>query len=157
METSMRCEQFEQFLEQEPDSVLSPLAELHIVECQNCFLLWNDIQLIRELGKSIAAEESDPPRRIWVALRAQLESEGIIREAQPSRWLGGLFVLSPRSALAGAFLVVMSVALTVATYNPGDQSAVAAAQQSPATVSSLTSGIGTALDGNVGRIMASLP
>jgi hypothetical protein len=153
----MRCEQFNQFLEQEPDSALTRAAELHVGECPDCLLLWNDIQVIRELGRGIAAEDPEPPRRIWVALRAQLESEGVIRDPHPTSWFGGLLALSPRSALAGAFLLVLSLGVTVANYDGQDTDAIAVSQPSRAAIVPVSAGIGSALDGDVAQLMASLP
>ena len=80
---------------------------------------------IRQTAGAWAAEEADPPARVWLSLRAQLEQEGLIRDAvhagelsqkERSRgWLAGIFTVVPRPALAGAYLlalIAVSFALT---------------------------------------------
>ncbi len=103
----------------------NPEARAHVRECAQCRGLVEDMDAIRQTAGVWAAEEVDPPARIWVSLRAQLEQEGLIRNevpegepslaASPRGWFAGIFSAVPRPALAGAYLlalIAVSVALT---------------------------------------------
>ena len=154
----MLCSQFEQVLEQEPDGALSQAAELHLEDCSDCRLLWNDIQVIRQAGNELGAEESALPRRVWITLRTQLESEGLVRHAKPAGWLAEWFGRTPRLALAGASMALLSVAITLVNYNRGRPPVtVPATQQSGVSSAPSVAGIGNVLDGDLKRVMASLP
>jgi hypothetical protein len=126
----MQCAQFERAIEEQPDGPLPPAATLHLEACSNCRLLWNDLDLIRVAGSAWGAEESVPSPRVWVALRAQLESEGLIhgpihdvrdaaRVPSPAGWLavwfGGSRGSAPRLSLAGACLALLLVAGALTT------------------------------------------
>jgi hypothetical protein len=75
-----------------------------------------DLKAIETEAHSWSAPLAEPPERVWVSLRNQLEAEGIIKpapgfEVQPaaaggawwSRWLP----VSPRPVLAGAYLAAL--------------------------------------------------
>jgi hypothetical protein len=103
----------------------APDARSHVRECARCRSLVEDMDAIRQTAGAWAAEEVDPPARVWVSLKAQLEQEGLIRdevhagepsqEERPRGWLAGIFAVVPRPALAGAYLLALiagSFALT---------------------------------------------
>jgi hypothetical protein len=120
--TKMQCAQFEQAIEEQPDGPLPAAASLHLEACDNCRVLWNDLDVIRATSREWGAEDPVPSPRIWIALRAQLESEGLIHAPihnpahapHPAGWLAALFGGSPGSAprlsLAGACLTLLLVA-----------------------------------------------
>jgi hypothetical protein len=97
-------------------------ARAHVRECANCRGLVADLDAIQQGATAWAAEEVDPPARVWISLRAQLEAEGLIRgdvvrkPADAKRgWFAGIFDAVPRPVLAGAYLaalIAVSVALT---------------------------------------------
>jgi hypothetical protein len=106
-----------------------PDARAHVRQCSSCRCLVEDMDAIRLAAHAWSAEQADPPARLWVSLRAQLEQEGLIRDdgqqtvpvdqpsqaARPRSWFAGIFTIVPRPALAGAYLlalVAVSVALT---------------------------------------------
>ena len=69
-----------------------------------------DLKAIRNASAELS--EAEPPARLWVSLRNQLEAEGLIREAEaevvaaasrPSFWL------RLRPAMAAAYLAVIAV------------------------------------------------
>jgi hypothetical protein len=77
----MECKDVEAVLEQEGLSPLPLEAREHLSDCQGCRQLLTDFSAIAVAAKRIPAEEN-PPERIWISLRAQLEAEGIIRQPQ---------------------------------------------------------------------------
>jgi hypothetical protein len=77
----MQCKELEAVLEQEGLSPLPLEAREHLAGCPTCQDLLADLSAIIVAAKSAPAEVH-PPDRIWVSLRAQLESEGIIREPE---------------------------------------------------------------------------
>jgi len=113
----MECKDVEAVLEQEGLSPLPAAAREHLVGCEGCRERLADLSAIVVAAKRIPAEEN-PPERIWVSLRAQLEAEGIIRlprvevvePAGLSRWQRFAQVLRPRAALAVVGAGVLAVA-----------------------------------------------
>ena len=95
-------------LEQQPDGRACPLRRPSSDSCVRV-----PPSLARSRGNSNgrawsgAPNEPAPPARMWIALRAQLESEGLIPSQRP-RWPGWLAGSARRSrlrlALAGAYL-----------------------------------------------------
>ena len=84
----MQCSEFAQFLEQESDEPLSNAAAAHLDACSNCSLLWRDLSEIRAAGLDWGADDPAPPGRVWIALRAQMEAEGLIRDLAVRDWSG---------------------------------------------------------------------
>ncbi len=84
----MQCDQFEKILEQQEDDGRLPKPALdHIDACEACRALSADLDAIHGMAVEMGSEEIAPPERVWIALRNQLEAEGVIRdfehEAQP--------------------------------------------------------------------------
>jgi hypothetical protein len=75
----MHCKDLESVLEAEGLSPLPSEAQQHLAGCQHCQDLLADFSAIAVAAKTIPAE-LQPPDRIWVSVRAQLEAEGIIHE-----------------------------------------------------------------------------
>jgi hypothetical protein len=75
----MHCKELETVLEAEGLGQLSKDARLHLATCGSCQGLLADFNSITAAAKSLPAEVN-PPDRIWVSLRAQLETEGLIKE-----------------------------------------------------------------------------
>src|SRR5215467_9821102 len=95
----MQCKEVESVLEQEQIAPLPEEARAHVAGCASCQNLIADFNAIVAAAERMPAE-INPPERIWVSLRNQLEAEGIIREQavvtappRPSFWqpLSGLF------------------------------------------------------------------
>src|SRR5271154_599219 len=119
------CNEFRKQLDTWMEGERGPEARAHVRECAHCRSLIEDMDAIRQTAGAWAAEEIDPPARVWVSLRAQLEREGLIRDEvlavetsrteSPRGWFAGIFTAVPRPALAGAYLlalIAVSVALT---------------------------------------------
>jgi hypothetical protein len=90
----MQCREFTSVLEQQGLSPLPDAAQEHLAECLACQDFLADLDAIVTTASELPAEV-DPPQRIWVSLRAQLEAEGLVKEpvlAVPdssSTWLEG--------------------------------------------------------------------
>lgn len=77
----MQCTDIEQAIEQSGLLQLPEAALAHVASCPSCTALIEDFAAIVTTAGQIP-EEVEPPARVWVALRAQLEAEGIIRQPQ---------------------------------------------------------------------------
>jgi hypothetical protein len=75
----MHCKQLESVLEAEGLGPLPVEAQQHLAGCQSCQDMLADFSTIAVAAKSIPAEVQ-PPDRIWISVRAQLEAEGVIHE-----------------------------------------------------------------------------
>jgi hypothetical protein len=113
------CNDFLKQLEAWMEGERPAVARTHLRECAHCRALVADMDAIRQTAGAWAAEESDPPARVWVSLRAQLAQEGLIRGEEPVHakaprgWLAAIFAGVPRPALAGAYLLAL-IAVSVA-------------------------------------------
>ncbi len=107
------CNDFLKQLEAWMEGERSSVARAHSRDCAHCRGLVEDMDAIRQTAGAWAAEESDPPARVWVSLRAQLAQEGLIRGEEPGvakaprGWLAAIFAGVPRPALAGAYLLAL--------------------------------------------------
>ncbi len=110
----MKCDEYRRGLEQE--SLAGP-AEAHLEACPECRALKTDLDAIRSVTLELAAEEIALPDRVWVSLRNQLESEGIIRSVTPrdvvparEQAAQAWWTMFQRPAFAGGFLAVFLIA-----------------------------------------------
>jgi len=91
----MQCRDVEEVLEQEGLVPLPEAVRGHVAGCRQCQGYIADLETIVSAAQELPAEV-EPPSRVWVALRTQLELEGIIKEAaiaapkaeRVSRWSG---------------------------------------------------------------------
>jgi hypothetical protein len=111
----MRCKDVAQAIEQAGFPPLPDEARGHVEGCPACSSLIADFERILAVAKELPAEV-EPPTRVWVALRAQLEAENIIREpatlvpVESSRWWQGFGQLIRGRMLATAGVAVLIVA-----------------------------------------------
>jgi hypothetical protein len=106
----VNCSAFFEQLDQWMEGERSPAAEAHVRSCAECSNLIADLGSIRDTASSLAADDPEPSARVWAALRAQLEDEGLIHAARArtvKRWLEGAVWVLPRPVLAGAYLVAL--------------------------------------------------
>jgi hypothetical protein len=115
---TMLCNEFEQILEQQEYEGLPKSALAHVEECESCRGLTLDLNLIHDIGMELGAEGIAPPECIWVALRNQLEADGIIHDPRPATQIPrlGWWSAFQRPAVAGAFLSLILVAAATVTY-----------------------------------------
>ena len=114
----MQCRDVAQVIEQQGFSPLPEAARGHLAGCQACSSLIADFERIVAAAHEIPAEV-EPPARIWIALSAQLQAEGIIREpkidvaTEPAPWWQGFGQLIRGRMLATAAVAVLIVAVGI--------------------------------------------
>lgn len=126
----IKCEEFLEHLEPWMEGERSADARAHLRDCPRCLAVVNDLNAIHAEARTWSASETDAPERVWLSLRAQLEQEGLIRDAvsasapreqaRPAAkpgWLHGLFGGLPRPVLAGGYLAVL-IAVAFALSGP---------------------------------------
>src|SRR2546425_9267992 len=103
----MQCKDVEIAVEREGLAPVPEAARTHLAGCRHCRELVEDFAAIVAVAKELSLEV-EPPVRVWVRLRAQLEAEEIIKEpvatpdAEPSSWWRGWGDLFRTRALATA-------------------------------------------------------
>lgn len=116
------CDTFVEHVDSWIDGVRPAEARAHLASCRNCRGLVEDLTAIATTARAMAGDAAEPPAYLWNSIRAQLESERIIREPRPAvipvatkpwrRWFG-----LPRPAFAGGFAAVVLLA-TLAARGP---------------------------------------
>jgi anti-sigma factor RsiW len=101
----MRCNEFRQISGEWMEGERSPAAVSHMEACARCRALVADLEMIRHAGSLFPAEE--PPARVWVAIKSQLQKEGLIRTQRPAWWERFASFGTFRPALAGAYLTLV--------------------------------------------------
>lgn len=87
----MQCKEVEVVVECEGLAPLPEAARAHVAGCKHCQDFVSDLAAIVSVAQELPAEV-EPPTRIWLSLRAQLQQEGIIKElvavpaAEHSSW-----------------------------------------------------------------------
>lgn len=106
--SAMHCKEFWPFSNEWIEGERNPAAASHLAGCSACRALIADLELIRNSAPLLLEEE--PPARIWLAIKSQLEKEGLIR--QPKKNLFEYLFPSRafRPALAGAYLSFLIIA-----------------------------------------------
>jgi hypothetical protein len=118
----MQCKDVAQIIEQEGFSPLPETACGHLAGCQACTSLLADFERIVSAATELPAEV-EPPSRIWISLRAQLQAEGIIREpkvavpAESAPWWQGFGQLIRGRMLATAAVAILVVAAGIVQMN----------------------------------------
>ena len=111
---AMQCHELEDVLQQGQAAPLPADAAAHLNGCERCRSLIADLEAIRLAARELAAEEIEPPQRIWISLRNQLEAEGLIRTPGPVSQTritsGGRWVVFWRPALAGVYVAFLAAA-----------------------------------------------
>src|SRR5947199_10734042 len=101
----MQCRDVEEVVGQEGLAPLPQAVRGHVAGCRHCQGYISELETIVSAAHEFPAEV-EPPSRVWVALRTQLELEGIIKEpaaasaASPASWLGDFAQLFRGRALA---------------------------------------------------------
>ena len=110
----MQCKDVAQSIEQDGLLPLPEAARGHVADCAACSSLVADFQGILATASQLPSEV-EPPSRVWVALRAQLEAEKIIKEpriavaAETSPWWHGFGQLIRGRVLAVSAVVVAMI------------------------------------------------
>src|SRR5205823_283330 len=114
----MQCRDVEEVVGQEGLAPLPQAVRGHVAGCRHCQGYISDLETIVSAAQELPAEV-EPPSRVWVALRTQMELEGIIKEPAaapqeaPASWWDGFGQLFRRRALStvtvGALIAVAAV------------------------------------------------
>jgi hypothetical protein len=75
----MQCSELESVFEREGLAPLSAEAREHLAQCSACGHFVAEVTSIVAMAHELPAEV-EPPARIWISIRAELESEGVIRD-----------------------------------------------------------------------------
>lgn len=122
----MLCQEFEAVLEQTSDQPIPAEAAAHAAQCGNCRSLAADLESIAAAARELTVPLDEPPSRIWIRLRAQLEEEGIIRpeaivpagfaedDTEKQSWLARLGAWMRRPALVATYAAFMVLAAGIA-------------------------------------------
>ena len=97
----MQCQEFEQVFEQQEAAPLPADAAAHLGACGQCRAMVSDLEAIQAAARGMAAAQVEPPERMWVSLRAQLVSEGLIREPAEAEVLSSVAFEAVWRVLAG--------------------------------------------------------
>src|SRR5215472_6517498 len=114
----MQCNDVEHAIEESGSLELPEAAQAHVAGCASCTALIADFQAILTAAREIPAEV-EPPPRVWVALHAQLEAEGIIRQPRAlvqedqARWWPRFAQLTRGRMLATATFAALILAVGV--------------------------------------------
>jgi len=112
----MQCKEVEVVLEQQGFVPVPEAARAHLAACRSCQGLVADFTAIVATAHLLPAEV-EPPPRVWVSLRAQLEEEGLIKDAGARGvWWQSFPELFRARVLASAgvsLLIVVAVVLQV--------------------------------------------
>ena len=117
----MRCQEFEAVLEQAGEQPMPAEASAHLAECGSCRSMAADLETITMMARELSVPDEEPPARVWAQLRAQLESEGIIRTPefqaaaeQKAGWFAGVLAWMRRPALVATYAALMVLAAGLA-------------------------------------------
>lgn len=120
----MQCKEFATFLEQQGIAPLTPAAQEHLAECSACQGFLADISSIVAAARELPTE-AEPPQRVWVSLRAQLEQEGLIKEptivpaASSGGWLQNLqAIFRPRVLATAGVGLALAIAAFLQLHKP---------------------------------------
>jgi hypothetical protein len=146
----MQCKEFSDVLEQQGLSPLPPAAQDHLASCSSCQDFLADLNSIVVVAKEFPAEAA-PPQRVWVSLRAQLETEGLIKEpsvvasSPTSDWLQSLRAwLTPRSLATAGVGIALAIAAFLQFHKPNNTENPSVAKQvQPSVQPAVTSTVPT--------------
>lgn len=140
----MQCREVEEVLEQEGFAPLPALAREHASTCEACRNLISDFTAILHAAHEIP-QEVEPPAHVWVALRNQLEAEGVIKTpavavaTRVTPWWHGFQQLFNARALATAAVGVLILSAAILqSRNGGGQNIAAKPEPFAETASALS-------------------
>jgi hypothetical protein len=121
----MHCEQFVEFASDWLEGQRSSETIAHRSACARCSSLIADLEAIQAAAPALRHGVPEPPERVWLAVRAELEAEGILRPQQ-SVWqrLRALVPAAPRPALVGSYAALAAAALLLVVTGGGDYTAL---------------------------------
>src|ERR1700748_3503605 len=120
----MQCKDVEVVLEQEGWTPLPEAAREHVAGCGNCQSLVEDLTEIVATAHLLPAEV-EPPARVWLSLKAQLEQDGIIKSPaaiaeKASFWAGFQDLFRSRALATAAVGLLVVAAVTSQLQRPAE-------------------------------------
>jgi hypothetical protein len=100
-----QCSDFQDQLDVWMEGDHSAEAQAHVRACSACRDLIADLQNICAAGRALG--ETQPPPRVWAAIRARLEEEHLVGARGWRSWLPSFGMSWPRPAVAMATLAVL--------------------------------------------------
>lgn len=136
---SEACRQFSRDVAEYLEGEKRPEVVNHASECLFCGVVLQDLETI--LSESRALPLADPPARVWANIRASLVAEGVIHEPESwvRRWLAplsGVWRPAPVVALAGMFVLAVTLTLHRHPVNPATTRVASLTPNSSQTVAS---------------------
>jgi hypothetical protein len=118
----MQCKDVEVVLEQDGWTPLPENARAHVASCNSCQSLLSDLSAIVASAHLLPAE-LEPPARVWIALQAQLQAEGIIKTHTPaaeniSWWQGFSDLFRTRVMATASVALLIAAAITLQLQGP---------------------------------------
>jgi hypothetical protein len=116
----MHCEQFMEYAPEWMEGQRSTEALAHRSSCSRCGALIADLEAIQRAAPLLDQALAEPPERVWLAVRAELEAQGMWRPQRSWRdRLADLVPPVPRPALVGSFAALLAAsALLFVTGGP---------------------------------------
>lgn len=114
----MNCEDFERAWQELDDpSLFPPAMEEHGTACAPCAAQIRDVNRIRWEARQLI-ETEEPPSRLWLNLRREMDKEGLIREPGAQSWLAGVLTFGwvPRLPMGLAYASVFLLTLVGVEY-----------------------------------------
>lgn len=114
----MNCEEFErEWQDLDNPSLFSPAMEDHRSGCAPCAARVRDVNRIRWEARQLI-ETEEPPDRLWLSIRQQLDREGLTQEPGERSWLAAVttFGWLPRLPMGLAYASVFLLALVGVDY-----------------------------------------
>jgi len=104
---TVNCLESERIVGQWLEGERTPAASDHLRTCGVCSVKVADLEAI--ITASASLPELDPPERVWISLRAHLESEGLLRPRRTwAQRLLGYIPATPRTAVATAAIYAVA-------------------------------------------------
>lgn len=120
----MQCSDLESVLEREGLAPLSAEAREHLAQCSACGHFVAEVSSIVAMAHELPAEV-EPPARIWVSLRAELEREKIIRDVsanlESAPWWHSFAELFRNRGLATAAVLAMVLIVAMLLFRTSNQ------------------------------------
>jgi hypothetical protein len=118
----MQCSEMASVFELEGLEGLSAEAQEHVAQCRACANYVTDVKTILSVAHQIPAEV-EPPDRVWISIRAELEREHIIRvtpeQVESQSWWHAFSELFRNRAMATAAIgVVIAFAVVLQLEKP---------------------------------------
>jgi hypothetical protein len=122
----MQCSELEFVFEQEGIPPLALEAREHLAHCRSCKQFVEEVTSIVALAHQLPAEV-EPPQRLWISIRAELEREGIIRGTplkESTSWWESFSDMFHHRVLATAGVAALLIVAAGVSFRPSPQGTV---------------------------------